>query len=294
MARIDGILLLDKPHGLSSNRALQRAKRALGADKAGHTGSLDPLATGMLPICLGEATKVAGHLLGQRKCYLADVRLGATTTTADAEGEVVESRAVGSYDEARVAAVLASFVGRIMQRPPAFSALKRGGVPLYRLARRGVAVEAPLREVEIESIVLVRRDPATLSIRVVCGSGTYIRSLATDIGEALGCGAHVSALRRTWIEPFVEAAMVTLEAVEEHADTARRGLLPIDAGLAVLPRADLGSAAAQGLVHGIPQHLPDLAWTGLGRAYGPEGHLLALVERGADGLIRPQRVFVPA
>jgi tRNA pseudouridine55 synthase len=292
MPRIDGILLLDKPSGITSNRALQRAMRALDAGKAGHTGSLDPMATGMLPICFGQATKVAGHLLGQRKCYLAEVKLGATTTTADADGEVLERHDVPAFDDARVRAVLAGFVGRITQRPPAYSAIKRGGVPLYKLARRGVEVEAPLREVVVESIELVGRGPDTLSLRVVCGSGTYVRSLAVDIGAGLGTGAHLSALRRSWIEPFVDAPLVPLEAVESAPEAALRSLLPIDAGLAAMPRIDFGPAAAHGLVNGIRQSCPDLDWTGTGRAYDPDGRLIALVQRSPDGTIRPHRVFV--
>lgn len=294
MPRLDGILLLDKPSGITSNRALQRAMRALGAEKAGHTGSLDPMATGMLPICFGQATKVAGHLLGQRKCYLADVRLGATTTTADADGEVLERHEVPAFDEPHLLEVLARHVGRITQRPPAYSAIKRGGVPLYKFARRGVDVEAPLREVVVESIDLVGRTPDTLSLRVVCGSGTYVRSLAVDIGAGLGCGAHLSALRRSWIEPFVDAALVPLEAVESAPETARRALLPIDAGLAAMPRVDFGPSAATELAHGIPQSRPDLDWIGTGRAYDADGRLIALVERRGDGTVRPHRVFVPA
>lgn len=293
MPRIDGILLLDKPSGITSNRALQRAMRALDADKAGHTGSLDPMATGMLPICFGQATKVAGHLLGQRKCYLAEVKLGATTTTADADGDVLERHDVPELDDGRVRDVLARHVGRITQRPPAYSAIKRGGVPLYKLARRGEDVEAPLREVLVESIELLGRGPDTLSIRVVCGSGTYIRSLAVDIGAGLGCGAHLSALRRAWIEPFVDAKPVTLDAVESGPEAARRALLPIDAGLAAMPRVDFGPSAAAELAHGIPQSRPDLEWTGTGRAYDADGRLIALVERRGDGTIRPHRVFVP-
>ncbi|HET9483266.1 MAG TPA: tRNA pseudouridine(55) synthase TruB [Xanthomonadales bacterium] len=293
MSRIDGILLLDKPAGVSSNGALQQVKRALGADKAGHTGSLDPLATGMLPICLGEATKVSGHLLGARKCYVATIALGVTTTTADADGEVLERRPVPPLERRAVEALLARFVGRITQRPPAYSAIKRDGVPLYRLARRGIAVEAPLREVVIESIELLALDAGSLAIRVVCGSGTYIRSLATDLGDALGCGAHLSALRREWVEPFADAPMVTIDAILAAAPGKVAGLLlPVEAGLASMPRVDFDQAEAGLLCNGIAQSRPGLPWHGPGRAHGPDGRLLALVEVDPAGLVRPRRVFV--
>jgi tRNA pseudouridine55 synthase len=227
---VDGILLLDKPEGLSSNQALQRVRRAFGAAKAGHTGSLDPLATGMLPCCLGEATKVAGYLLGARKAYAARVRLGATTTTGDREGEVIERSDVPVLDRATVEAAAARFIGRILQRPPAYSALKRGGVPLYRLARRGETVEVEPRPVEIHSIRVDAVGDGLIDLTVVCGAGTYIRSLAVDLGAALGCGAHLEALRRTWVDPFEGRPMHTLAEVEALAGRGRgapaEGLVP--------------------------------------------------------------------
>ncbi|HVF34869.1 MAG TPA: tRNA pseudouridine(55) synthase TruB [Candidatus Saccharimonadia bacterium] len=290
--RIDGILLLDKPGGMSSNAALQRVKRALGADKAGHTGSLDPMATGMLPLCLGEATKVAGLLLGARKCYFAHVRLGTTTTTLDADGAVLEQRAVPPLDDGALRELLARYTGSITQRPPAYSAIKRDGVPLYRLARQGIAVEAPLREVVIESIELLARDTETFAIRVVCGSGTYIRSLAADIGEALGCGAHLVALRRAWVDPFGDAAMLDLDSIEAAPDAARERLLPLEAGVAGRPRVDFAAGEAAAIAHGIAQAPAGLDWTGPGCAFGPDGHLVALVERSADGVVRARRVLV--
>lgn len=291
-SRIDGILLLDKPGGISSNAALQRVKRALGAEKAGHTGSLDPIATGMLPICLGEATKIAGLLLGSRKRYLAQVRLGTTTTTLDADGEVLEEREVPAIRDAALHDVLARYVGTTIQRPPAYSAIKRDGVPLYRLAREGVAVEAPLREVTIESIELVARDGDTFTIRVVCGSGTYIRSLAADIGAAIGCGAHLAALRREWVEPFVDAPMLALAAVEEEPARAAGALLAVEAGVLGHPRLDLAAPAAAALAHGIPQASAGLDWSGPGCAFGPDGRLVALVERSPEGVVRARRVLV--
>lgn len=295
MARVDGILLLDKPAGLTSNAALQRVKRALRADKAGHTGSLDPLATGLLPLCFGEATKIAGQLLGGRKRYLAHARLGTTTTTGDADGEPIEVRPVPPLDRASIEALLARYTGTIVQRPPAYSAIKRGGVPLYKLARRGVAVEAPAREVVIESLALHAIEGDTLVLDVTCGAGTYIRSLAADLGEALGCGAHLRALRRTWAAPFEDAPMITLDAV---LVASGRGepvpLLPLEAGLAGLPRAGLDASAALLLArHGTPPRVEGLAWTGLGAAYGPDARAVALVEHGGDGVLWPRRVFAP-
>lgn len=295
MARVDGILLLDKPAGLTSNAALQRVKRALRADKAGHTGSLDPLATGMLPLCFGEATKIAGHLLGGRKRYLAHARLGTTTTTADADGETLDTRPVPPLEHDAIETLLERYTGTIVQRPPAYSAIKRGGVPLYRLARRGIAVEAPTREVEVESLALRAIEGDTLVLDVTCGAGTYIRSLAADLGEALGCGAHLSALRRVWTAPFEHAPMRTLDDVLGAADRGEAvSLLPLEEGLAALPRAGLEAGAALLLArHGTPPRLEGLPWTGLGAAYGPDGRAVALVEHGGDGVLWPRRVFAP-
>ncbi|HHW4673683.1 MAG TPA: tRNA pseudouridine(55) synthase TruB, partial [Xylella fastidiosa subsp. pauca] len=191
--RLDGILLLDKPAGISSNSALQIARRLLRAKKGGHTGSLDPLATGLLPLCFGEATKIAGLLLGSTKAYDADVLLGTTTTTDDAEGAVLLTRPVPTLDAEMVDAVIPQLIGRIRQRAPIYSALKQGGEPLYAKARRGEVVNAPVREVEVHAIELLVLATPRLQLRVTCGSGTYIRSLVRDLGEILGCGAHITA-----------------------------------------------------------------------------------------------------
>ncbi|HEY6985320.1 MAG TPA: tRNA pseudouridine(55) synthase TruB, partial [Rhodanobacteraceae bacterium] len=183
---VHGILLFDKPSGLSSNQALQAVRRLYGAAKAGHAGSLDPLATGLLPICFGEATKIAGLLLGSRKAYLTECRLGATTDTDDAEGRVIETRSTPTLDDDAVRSALATLTGRIRQIPPAYSAIKREGEPLYRRARRGETVEAPPREVEVHQFRLIERLPSALRLFVECGSGTYVRSLVRDLGERLG------------------------------------------------------------------------------------------------------------
>jgi len=217
--RLDGILLLDKPQGLSSNQALQRVRHLFRADKGGHTGSLDPLATGLLPVCFGEATKIAGGLLGARKAYETVARLGVVTDTDDAEGQPLRERPVPAINIDTIDAALAQLAGRIQQRPPVYSALKRGGEPLYAKARRGEVIEVEAREVEVHAFELLNAadlldgDEPLLRLHVECGSGTYVRSLVRDLGELLGCGAHVAELRRLWVDPFREPRMWTLEAL---------------------------------------------------------------------------------
>lgn len=303
---LDGILLLDKPSGPSSNQALQRVKQLYRAAKAGHTGSLDPLATGLLPVCLGEATKIAGHLLGSRKAYRTVAVLGATTDTDDADGQVLLERPVPALDESLIEAALAPLRGRIAQRAPIYSALKSGGEPLYARARRGEAIEAPVREVEVHRLELLRHDDATLELEIECGSGTYVRSLVRDLGEALGCGAHVAQLRRLWVEPFHEPRMHTLDELEQVAasggeEALDRLLLPLEAGLAGFPRVRLDAGEAARLRHG--QRLPVPAVVGAGEtpvssgatalevaAFGPDGEPLGLAEV-EDGVLRPRRLF---
>jgi tRNA pseudouridine55 synthase len=292
---LHGILLLDKPLGLSSNQALQAARRLLRAAKGGHTGALDPLATGLLPLCFGEGTKVAGMLLGSRKAYLAECRLGATTTTADLEGEIVERRPVPELDAATLEQALATLRGRIVQVPPAYSALKQGGEPLYVKARRGEVVEAPPREVEIYRLELLAREGDCLRLLVECGSGTYIRSLAVDLGERLGCGAHLTALRRLWVEPFREPAMVTLADLEQAAGQGEAALdallLPLSAGLADLPALWLDEAQAIAVTQGQQIPWPGPPAQGLSAAFAPDGRLLALVEPDPAGRVRIVRGF---
>ncbi len=236
---IDGIVLLDKPQGLSSNQALQRVRHIFRAEKAGHTGSLDPLATGLLPICLGEATKIAGILLGKNKAYDTVAKLGASTDTDDADGQVLLERDIPNLDIEKIQTLLHGFIGRIQQRPPIYSALKQGGEPMYAKARRGEIIEMPLREVNVESIEIINLDKDEISLRIVCGSGTYIRSIVRDLGELIGCGAHVKVLRRLWVEPFVQPQMHTLEQLQAIAEQGEDSLLslvlPIEAGLAGWP-----------------------------------------------------------
>jgi tRNA pseudouridine55 synthase len=292
---LNGILLLDKPAGLSSNQALQRVRHLFGAVKAGHTGSLDPLATGLLPICFGEATKIAGLLLGSRKAYETECRLGTTTSTDDAEGEPVEQRAVPSLDAATVEAALMPLRGRIVQVPPIYSALKQGGVPLYKRARRGEAVEAPPREVEVFRLDLLERAGDRLRLLVECGSGTYVRSLVRDLGARLGCGAHVTALRRLWVDPFTDPAMHTLESLVVRADVGVDALdaclLPLEQGLAAYPQVRVDAASALRLRQG---QVVDLAIVpsppGRCVALDSTGRAVALAECDA-GRLRPLRGF---
>ena len=295
---VHGILLLDKPAGLSSNQALQKARRLFRADKAGHTGSLDPLATGLLPLCFGEATKIAGLLLGARKAYVTECMLGATTTTDDAEGEVVECRPVPPLDDAAVQAAAVALTGRITQVPPVYSALKQGGEPLYRRARRGEDVAAPPRQVDVHRFELVRREGDRLRLEVECGSGTYVRSLVRDLGERLGCGAHVSLLRRLWVEPFMQPAMFTLDRLEALAADGPAALdaclLPIERGLAALPQLDVSAAEAALLGQGRRPLRAGVAAMPLACAIDPAGRLVALVEIDEAGEMRVRRGFNPA
>lgn len=293
--QLHGIVLLDKPAELSSSQALQTVRRLLRAAKGGHAGALDPLATGLLPLCFGEATKLAHSLLGSRKAYLAECRLGVTTTTADREGEPVSRREVPVLDNARLEAVLAQFRGRIVQVPPVYSALKQGGEPLYVKARRGDAVEVPPREVDVYRLECLERTAETLKLYVECGSGTYIRSLATDLGEALGCGAHLASLRRLWVEPFREPSMVTLEQLQQAAEQGdaalKRWLLPMEAGLADVPMVRLDPAQSLAVTQGRQIVLEAPAATGKCALQADDGRLLALVELDEAGRTRILRGF---
>jgi len=272
---IDGALLLDKPLGVSSNFALQKAKKIVGARKAGHGGTLDPLASGLLVVVFGEATKFAGPLLEGDKAYLATLQLGVTTATGDAEGEVLERRPV-EVSESRLLEALAAFRGEIEQVPPMYSALKRDGVPLYKLARRGEEVERKPRRVRIAELELMGFTAPLVEIRVRCSKGTYIRALAGDIGAALGCGAHLAALRRTASGRFDVAQAVGLEALSAMTPAQRQQrLLPLAALLADLPRAELDAPSAARLRNGQALPLAGLA-EGLCGVYGPGGVVLGL------------------
>lgn len=284
---VDGVLLLDKPLGVTSNTALQIARRLYNAAKAGHTGTLDPLATGLLPLCFGEATKFAGELLNADKAYDATLRLGVTTETGDVEGRILVTRPV-QVTLPQVATVLERFTGEISQIPPMYSALKRDGKPLYEYARQGIELERTARTVSIHAIRQLDFSGDLLSISVDCSKGTYIRTLAEDIGEALGCGAHLVALRRTRIGSLLLERAVTLAEIEERSLEQRETLLASpDALLEDLPCAELDATTAVLLGHG-----QNVRWNGPAgrwRAYS-EGRFLGLCELGSDGWLAPRRL----
>jgi tRNA pseudouridine55 synthase len=295
---VHGVLLLDKPIGWSSNDALMRAKRLLWAKKAGHTGTLDPLATGLLPLCFGEATKFSQDLLDADKTYETVLRLGLTTSTGDAEGEVLNKRPV-SVTLTQLEAVVRSLIGEIDQVPPMYSALKKDGKPLYEYARAGHTVERAARRVMIHAIDVLaadlESDVPTVTLRVSCSKGTYIRTLGEDIGEALGCGAHLAALRRTQVGNLTLEGAVTLEALEAAPEDQRAALLaPVDALLQTLPRVELGGEDSRRFLHG--QRLPlrlTLPSAEQVRVYGVRGEEAAVLLGVAvwqDGVLRPERL----
>ena len=268
---LDGVLLFDKPLELSSNIALQKVRRLFQAEKAGHTGTLDPLATGLLPVCFGEATKFSNALLDADKTYRTTVRLGLTTATGDAEGEVITEHEVAVMPD-QVQAVLAKFRGAIQQLPPMYSALKHQGKPLYEYIREGITIERELREVVIHELTLNSWTGCDLDISVRCSKGTYIRTLGVDIGEALGCGAHLTALRRTAIAHFDLQSAYTLEQLTEMSEAERLAcLLPVDSLMPTFPRLQLDELQikrmAQGQRLGLDTGLPD----GRISLYGPQG-----------------------
>ncbi len=245
---VDGVLLIDKPVGLSSNDALIKAKRVVNAKKAGHTGTLDPFATGLLPLCFGEATKFSQDLLEADKTYDAVVHLGITTTTGDTEGEAVETRPVDVTVE-QIEAALAKFRGPILQVPPMYSALKRDGKALYEYAREGITLEREARPVTIHKLEMLAYDAPMLTIRVTCSKGTYVRVLGEDIGAELGCGAHLNALRRIQVGSLTAEGMVTLEQLQAH-DNPLSLLAPVDALLSSFPRVDLTQELAARFLNG--------------------------------------------
>lgn len=295
--RLDGVLLLDKAVGISSNHALQAARRLYRAEKAGHTGTLDPLATGLLPLCFGEATKFSGELLDADKQYLATVQLGVTTDTADAEGQILETRAVEvSSDD--IPTVLAEFVGEIDQVPPMYSALKRDGKPLYEYARAGIEIERKPRRVVIYDLHWSNPADAltnnSFMFEVRCSKGTYVRTLAADIGERLGCGAHLTALRRTAIGSLNLDKAHTLSNIEVLDEECRdQLLLAPDFLLAGIGEVRLDAVAATQLKHG-----QTLGWPGQPglrvRAYGPEGCFIGLCQHTDDNRLRPLRLVAEA
>ena len=298
-----GILLLDKPHGLSSNGALQRVRRLLAGEKAGHAGSLDPLATGMLPICLGEATKIAGDIVAGAKRYRFTVALGRRTATADAEGEVTAEAPVPALTRDAIEAVLEGFVGARTQVPPMYSALKRGGAPLYRLARAGLTVERAARNIELYALELITFDPSALEIETRSSKGTYVRVLAEELTVALGTVGHVSALRRVSVEPFGSEPMHTLESLERTcAAGGAPPLLPADYPLRHLPAVQLTAADAARLRKGqaVPAAVPAVergaeqvaaAEAGRLRLYDETGRFLGIGIAAGAAAVRPRRLL---
>lgn len=292
---INGILLLDKPIGLSSNQALQKVKRLYQAQKAGHTGNLDPLATGVLPICLGEATKVSAFLLDADKRYIARIRLGQRTTTADAEGEVIETRPVPPLTESVIKQALGQFVGEIDQVPPMHSALKVNGQPLYKLAHQGIVIERKSRRITIYGIELLSMTADTLEIDVSCSKGTYIRTLAEDLGEVLGCGAHLSALQRIAAGPFLYADVVDMTTLEQLADDGIEALdallQPMEDALHDWQDVVLSDDAAYYLGMGQPVMVPNAPSEGLVRLFDKQGCFLGVGIIADDGKVAPKRLF---
>jgi len=297
---LDGVLLLDKPVGLSSNDALIRAKRLYRAKKAGHTGTLDPLASGLLPLCFGEATKFSQDLLDADKTYEATLRLGIRTATGDAEGEAIETREV-TCDEAAVREAMARFIGEIVQVPPMYSALKRDGKPLYEYARAGQVVEREGRQVTILALEMLACALPDVTFRVTCSKGTYVRTLAEDIGEALGCGAHLVMLRRTGVGALTLDHAVTLDALSDADDAARDAWLqPVDALLSTFPAVTLDPEASRRFMHGQRLPLNELVVDRAGwvdaqrvRVYDADARLIG-VARAVNGVLAPERLVVSA
>lgn len=286
--QVDGVLLLDKPIGLTSNDALQKARRLFSAAKGGHTGTLDPLATGLLPLCFGEATKFSADLLDADKTYEAELNLGVTTDSGDAEGEIIATAAV-DVAESDISRVLPQFTGDIEQIPPMHSALKRNGRPLYELARKGIEVEREPRAVTIHAIDLLSFAGDRLTLRVACSKGTYIRVLAADIGKALGCGAHLAGLRRTVVGDLDLARSVTLAELESLDEAGRaEHLQPVDALLHSLPVVMLEGEDAERFRHGNPVDLA-AGLAGKIRVYADD-RLIGVGEPGADGRLWPKRL----
>ena len=290
--KVDGVLLLDKPVGLSSNIALQKAKRFYRAEKAGHTGTLDPFATGLLPLCLGEATKFSQFLLDADKEYLAEVKLGVRTSSGDPEGDVIAERAV-QLSRADVQAALSGFMGEIEQVPPMHSALKHAGRPLYEYARKGIEIERKARRVVVHALEIVSFSGDLCTLRVHSGKGFYVRALADDLGEVLGCGAHLQGLRRTGAGPFRIEQAQTLEDLAELDEAARdKRLMPADIMVEALTPLPLDLEAAWQICHGQPIWLPKLSLGRQYRLYAPDGRFLGVGEVNQDGKVAPRRLVV--
>lgn len=308
---VHGIIVLDKPAGMSSNNAVQEVKRLFGARKVGHTGSLDPLATGVLPLCLGEATKFSQYLLDSDKRYLTQVRLGVATDSGDADGKVIAEHSTEGVTRARVESALAAFRGDIEQVPSMFSAVKHHGKPLYKLARQGIEIERQARPVTVHANDIVALEGDELTLNIHCSKGTYVRNIAHDLGEALGCGAHVCALRRTQAGPYTQAHLVTvpqLEALRAEGRSLDTLLRPVSTAVGQWPPVQLADAPAFYLKQGQPVFVPHAPTCGWVRLYERESGRRAAAERLAgdnvegvflgvgeileDGRVAPRRLVV--
>lgn len=291
---VNGILLLDKPLGISSNKALQAARNLFRANKAGHTGSLDPLATGMLPVCFGEATKYSGYLLDSSKSYLASCKLGVTTTTGDGEGDIISEKEV-HVSPAELDAVIEKFRGKIQQTPPMYSAVKHQGERLYALARQGIEVERKSREVEIYTLDVLSFEGDQLELDVHCSKGTYIRTLAEDIGNALGCGAYLTALQRTAVQPFWENRCYTMDELRAISDDENQDLmeilLPIESALIDWPVVELTSDMSFYLLQGQAVQVPNAPTDGLVRLMDEDKGFIGLGHILSDGRVSPKRMM---
>ncbi|MDF1797066.1 MAG: tRNA pseudouridine(55) synthase TruB [Coxiellaceae bacterium] len=295
--RINGIVLLNKPTGMSSNGALQHAKHLFHAKKAGHTGSLDPLATGMLPLCLGEATKLCQYLLEVDKTYVVTAQLGVRTTTSDSEGEVVSEREVPELSESQIETALDKFRGTIQQVPSMFSALKYQGQPLYKLARQGIEVERPSREITVYHNKLLNWQDNQLTLEISCSKGTYIRTIVDDLGELLGCGAHVIALHRSSVAGFDESQMVTMQQLNDGFDEANMAcldhyLLPMSQCLQHWATFKVNDLMLRCLRQGQAVIIPNAPSEGLMRLMDEHDQLVAIAEMQDDGKVKPKRLIV--
>lgn len=288
---ISGVLLLDKPLGYSSNQALQKVKWLFQAAKAGHTGTLDPLATGVLPICLGEATKFAQTITDADKTYIAEIQFGVTTTTGDAEGEVLQTKPV-HFTQQQLAAVCQQMTGEIEQMPPMYSALKHEGKPLYEYARAGIEVQRKKRKVMIHEVAITTFEQSKARIQVTCSKGTYIRTLAEDIGAALGCGGHLTGLRRTETAGYEIVKTSTIDQLESMSLEARDALLlPVDTMLHALPKVVLDKDSAFYLLQGQAVWLPGKIPDSFLRVYEEDGLFLGMGQLDEEGRVAPKRLI---
>lgn len=295
---VNGILLLDKPVGMTSNAALQAVKRLFDANKAGHTGSLDPLATGVLPLCFGEATKFSQYLLDANKHYLARIKLGVVTDSGDSDGKVLARHSVPEIKDATLEAVLVGYRGDIKQIPPMFSAIKVNGQPLYKLARQGIEIERKERPVHIYNLEVKAREFDEITLDIRCSKGTYVRTLAEDIGSDLGCGAHVIGLRRLGAGPFTIDETVQMDALESLAADKEQLdslLLPISSAVKDWPSVELTDVTASYVRQGQPVQIanaPTQGWVSIFSETGDDDEFIGVGEILEDGRIAPRRLVV--